>query len=90
MVVAGPNQMHQLGITKRELIPLSNGISSADNTGLGLLGGLLVNISGTTNKGKTVTTKQLFYIAEGLDCLFLSKQACVQLGIVSENFPKVG
>ena len=27
MVVAGPNQMHQLGITKRELIPLSNGVS---------------------------------------------------------------
>ena len=35
IVVAGPAQMHSLGITKRELIPLSNGISTADNEGLG-------------------------------------------------------
>ena len=90
MVVAGPNQMHQLGITKRELIPLSNGVSSADNTGLGLLGGLLLNIEGVSSQGKIITTKQLCYIAEGIDCLFLSKQACQQLGIVSQNFPQVG
>ena len=59
MVVAGPRQMHQLGVTKKELIPLSNGISSADNTGLGLLRGLLINIQGTTSHGKTIITKQL-------------------------------
>ena len=90
MVVAGPRQMHQLGVNKKELIPLSNGVNSADNTGLGLLGGLLINIQDTTSHGKTIITKQLCYIAEGIDCLFLSKQACQQLGIISQNFPQVG
>ena len=90
MVVAGPAQLHKMGITKRELIPLSNGVSTADNEGLGLLGGVLVNISGQSEDGRSITTKQLCYIAEGIDCLFLSKQACKELGIIGENFPTIG
>ena len=90
MVVAGPAQMHSLGITKRELIPLSNGISTADNEGLGLLGGILINISGLCKDGRSITTSQLCYITEGIDCLFLSKQACRELGIISEDFPTIG
>ena len=76
MVVAGLPQLHRLGITKKELIPLSNGISAADNSGLGLLGGVLVNISGQCDNGTVISTKQLCYIAENIDCLFLSRQAC--------------
>ena len=59
MVVAGPAQLHSLGVTKKELITLSNGISTADNAGLGLLGGILVNITGDCIDGSSNTTKQL-------------------------------
>ena len=90
MVVAGVPQLHKLGITKKELIPLSNGIRSADNSGLGLLGGILVNISGQCEDGTVITTRQLCYIAEGIDCLFLSRQACMELGIIGEDFPSIG
>ena len=90
MVVAGPTQLHKLGITKKELIPLSNGVSVADNEGLGLLGGILVNITGQCEDGRSITTKQLCYIAEGIDCLFLSKQACQELGIIGKKFPTIG
>ena len=82
--------MHSLGITKRELIPLSTGISTADKESLGLLGGILVNITGLCKDGSSVTTRQLCYIAEGIDCLFLSKQACRELGIISDAFPTIG
>ena len=90
MVVAGPAQMHSLGVTKRELIPLSNGISTADNEGLGLLGGTLVYITGICKDGSSITTRQLCYIAEGIDCLFLSKRACRELGIIGDDFPTIG
>ena len=90
MVVAGLPQLHKLGITKKELIPLSNGISAADNSGLGLLGGVLINITGQCKDGSTVSTKQLCYIAEGIDCLFLSRQACRELGIIGDDFPCLG
>ena len=90
MVVAGVPQLHGLGVTKKELIPLSNGISAADNSGLGLLGGVLVSISGQGEDGTIFTTKQLCYIAENIDCLFLSRQACRDLGIIGEDFPSIG
>ena len=90
MVVAGPPQLHKMGITKRELIPLSGGVNTADNAGLGLLGGVLVNITGQCEDGSSLTSKQLCYIAEGIDCLFLSKQACRELGIIGDNFPTIG
>ena len=76
-----------MGVTKKELIPLSNGISTADNEGLGLLGGILVNITGTCKDGSNITTRQLCYIAEGINCLFLTKQACRELGIIGDDFP---
>ena len=90
MVVAGVAQLHKLGVTKKELIPLSNGIRSADNSGLVLLGGILVNITGKCTDDSLITTRQLCYIAEGIDCLFLSRQACKELGIIGEDFPRVG
>ena len=48
---------------------------------------MLVNIAGQANDGTQFSTKQLCYIAENIDCLFLSRQACRELGIIGEDFP---
>ena len=90
MTVAGPALIHSLGIKKKELIPLASGVSTADNAGLGMLGGVMINISGRAEDGSSRTSKQLCYIAENIHCLFLSKQACRDLGIIGDNFPKIG
>ena len=90
MCVAGPSFLHALGATKKELIKLQNGVSTANNAGLTLLGGLFSNIMGTTPTGETFNTQQLVYIAEGINTLFLSKSACRDLGIIGEHFPEVG
>ena len=66
MVVAGINLVHQLGITKRELIPVSQRISGANGGLLPLLGGLLLEISGTDSNGSIKMSKQLVYISEGV------------------------
>jgi hypothetical protein len=90
MCVAGPSLLHSLGATKRELIKLQTGVSTADNAGLKLLGGLFCSILGRTPGGDAISTQQLVYIAEGINTLFLSKTACRDLGIIGENFPQVG
>ena len=87
MTVAGIKLIHSLGITKSELIPLSHGVNCANNMGLGLLGGVLVTFSGKDCHGGTRVSKQLCYIAEGIDSVFLSRAACTDLGLVSKNFP---
>ena len=90
MVVAGPNTLHKLGVTKSELIPLSSGVNAANNQQLKLLGGLLLLISGTGQDGVKRISKQLCYIAEGISRVFLSKSACKDLGIISPDFPVIG
>ena len=90
MCVAGPGLLHTLGATRNELIKLENGVSTANNAGLTLLGGLFCNIRGWTPGGKQISTQQLIYIAEGINTLFLSKTACRDLQIIGHNFPEVG
>ena len=90
MCVAGPSLLHSLGCTKRELIKLQGGVSTADNAGLTLLGGIFIKIKAVTPQGALLFTEQLVYIAEGINTLFLSKSACRDLGIIGENFPEVG
>ena len=50
----------------------------------------LVTFSGKDCQGNTQTSKQLCYVAENIDSVFLSRSACVDLGLISKNFPIIG
>ena len=90
MVVCGMDLVHRMGVKRRDLIPLANGVTAANNQGIKLLGGVLVTITGKGRDGHTRTSYQLCYVAEGLQRLFLSKAACKDLGIISPTFPAIG
>ena len=90
MVVCGINLVHKLGVKRKELIPLANGINAANNQGIKLLGGILITITGTGKDGRTRESNQLCYVAEGLHRLFLSKTTCRDLGIINPTFPDIG
>ena len=90
MVVAGMDLVHKMGITKRELFPVTNGIRAANSEGLKLIGGLLINVSSVGADGNTRSGSHMCYISEKVTRLFLSKAACRDLGIIGENFPEVG
>ena len=65
-------------------------LSGANGSGLKILGALFINISGESTLGKVFLTKQLCYVAEGVDKMLLSREACEKLGIISINFPNIG
>jgi hypothetical protein len=90
LVVVGMNLVHSLGLTKRELIPLATKVNVANNSGLGLLGGILITITGRDKHGNIRETRQLCYISEQVFTLFLSEQACEVLGIIEKDFPSIG
>ena len=54
------------------------------------MGGVLVKISGEDRHGRMRTSKQIAYVAEEVDKVFLSKKACEDLGIIGETFPAIG
>ena len=89
MVVSGMNLVHALGITRRELIPLETRVNAAGENGLGLLGGMMVTITAQDKDGNNRETRQLCYVSDRIFTLYLSEQACMDLGILSEDFPSI-
>ena len=90
MVVAGMDLAHRLGVGRKELFPVSSSIRAANSEGLRLVGGLLITISATGPEVTIRSGDHMCYISENVNRLFLSKAACRDLGIISENFPEVG
>ena len=90
LTVVGLSLIHQMGLTKSELIPLAHGVSTANNAGLKLLGGAFMEFTALDQQTRTRRTKQLCYVAEDIKGIYLSKSACVDLGVIQKEFPKIG
>ena len=63
---------------------------AANNHGIKILGAAVIRYSGETESGHIVETRQITYITDSTDKVFLSREACVELGMISKNFPAIG
>ena len=84
-MVAGKELVQSLGLEISDLIPVKTKLTAAGNTKLNILGGLFIKVG-----GKTLTTRQLCYIQDGDNKVYLSRNACENLGIISTTFPRIG
>ena len=75
-----------MGIMPRELARTQMSISVADNAGLVVQGAAFVTLSGEGG----VTCGQTVYFCSGLEEFFISKEAMRALGIIGEEFPRLG
>ena len=50
----------------------------------------MVEFSGKSGKGKMKTSKQLCYVAHDIDSVYLSRSACIDLGLIGDDFPTIG
>lgn len=88
--LADVSLLRKLGLQDGHLIPVSMQMTAANKQGIKILGALVLRISGTTKSGGTLQTRQIVYFTDSSDRLFLSKQACIALGIISKDFPTIG
>ena len=65
-------------------------LGGANGSQLNILGGVFLVLAGTDANGKLYETNQLCYVAEGVEKLLFSKEACVKRGILAKPFPAVG
>ena len=63
---------------------------SADDRNIPILGATILRMSGRDQLGEKRMTQQIAYITYSTDKLFLSREACMDLGIVPGQFPVVG
>lgn len=82
--------VNHLKLQCSNLIPVTMKMNAANNREINILGALPLRISGISPAGIKHSTRQLVYFTDSTDRMFISKQACVALGIISDNFPTVG
>ena len=90
VVVAGPDLVQKLGVSREELFPVANKIKMANQNHLKIIGGLMINISATGPNNVKRSGSHMCYVSENIKKLVLSVEACQDLGLIASNFPNVG
>ena len=88
--LAGMKVIHRLGLNESDLIPVSLRMHAANNNGIKILGAAVLRFSGQSSSGETEETRQLVYATPDSDKLFLSREVCTALGMITKSFPSVG
>ena len=88
--LASMKMIRRLGLHEDDLIPVTLRMHAANNNSIKILGAAILRFSGRSKPGQTLETRQIVYMTSDSDKLFLSREACMALGMISENFPTVG
>ena len=85
--LAGLKIVKKLGLSTNDLIPVDLKMHTADDREIDILGATILRLSGKDGKGSERCTRQIVYVTNKTDKLFLSREACTDLEIISPNFP---
>ena len=88
--IAGLKAIKRLGIQEEDLIPVTIKMNAADETSLKILGAAILRFTGMAPDGKSRQTRQIVYITDSTDKIYLSREGCVALGLISKDFPTFG
>ena len=88
--LVGFKAIQQLGLTKHDLLPANMKMHAANEKPINILGAVILRVSGTSPNNKVTETRQMTYVTNDSTNLFLSKTACIDLGMISCDFPTVG
>lgn len=88
--LASMKVIRRLGLHEDDLIPVTMRMHAANNNGIKILGAVILRFSGKSKSGETLESQQIVYVTSDSDKLFLSRETCKALGMISKNFPTVG
>jgi hypothetical protein len=62
---------------------------AANDNGIKILGAIILRLSGKSKSGDALATRQITFVTNDSDKLFLSREAFTALGMISNNFPTI-
>ena len=65
-------------------------MTAANRGAIDIIGALALRISGFSPSKTTLETHQMVYFTSSTDRMFLSKRACIALGMIPPSFPTIG
>ena len=63
---------------------------AANSERINIVGAILVRLSGLDDHGRNYTAPIMVYISSSTKRFYLSREALIQLGVISKDFPRVG
>ena len=87
--LTGIKIVKRLGLHEKDLIPAKMKMHAANNKGIRILGATFLHLLGKDQHGQTIETRQMTYVTDNSKKFFLSREACVALGIIPKAFPEV-
>ena len=88
--LGGMRLLPRLGMTADDLIPVSMKMHAANGKGINIPGAAILRFSRKSPYGEPRETRQITYITDNSDKLFLSREACISLGMITARFPTAG
>ena len=85
--LAGIDLLGKLNMRTSDLLQVKTRMRAANRKSINILGAVILEFSGRTQKGDIVTSKQMTYITDDSDKIFLNKEACKDLQMISRDFP---
>ena len=82
-----PSYAYQAGYRRKDFLPVVSRMNGAGRSDLGVIGAVVMEFSCTGADNKSFTTKQLCYVCEKVDNVYLSRQALTNLCCISPQFP---
>ena len=83
--------LHSLGIHEDTIFPIATKLSAVNTASVDIVGGILLKFKATNPKtGIVRQSRQLSYVSKTVPAIYLSKEACIDLGTIPANFPQIG
>ena len=80
---------HAMGLTNSDIIPVKLMMRGAISEDLGVVGGVVMDISAADKAGEPRVSKQLVYVSNSMEKAFLCREALISLGALPHDFPAI-
>ena len=88
--LCGLQIIRKLGMSGKDPIPVTMRKHAANKQNNKILGAAIVRLCGISKTGKQLETTQMLYVTDNTDKLFISRKACISLGMITKDFPAIG
>ena len=91
LTVINLTEFNALGVKRISISPLATTVHFVTKMAIDLIGGIFLVIwASDPQTGQIRTTRQLCYVSTAVKGIYLYEDACMALGLITEQFPVVG
>ena len=87
--LVGIEVINRLGLTHKDLIPVTMKMHVANNKDIKILGAAILRFSGRGKAHHILETRLIVYVTDSSNKIFRSREACVALSMIPKSFPTI-